>query len=243
MEITGIQIQKVFDTGPIRAIISVIIDDAFVIHDIKIIQTDRMFVGMPSRIDERGTFRDIVHPVNSEARRYVENQIIAAYIEHITNDSLTAKYDTNGDKTQSVTLPETTDSVPVEKAKPKISGTLGVKNNVFKISDTIPEGYIIWNLGEKMPTGYLPVGKPTGKILSDGTRELEKDTLVAIPISEAQLILGLVNDSLTTIRKMSAYAHRYKYRAKSRAVKLRVLHCEIAIHALQKIPGADTLIE
>ena len=94
-----------------------------------------------------------------------------------------------------------------------------------------------------MPTGYLPVGKPTGEILSDGTRELEKDTLVAIPTSEAQLILGLVGDGLTTIGKMSAYLNRYKYRAKSRDVKLRVLHCEIAIHALLKIPGADTLKE
>lgn len=242
MEITSIQIRKQFFTGPVRAIVSVVIDDIFVINDIKIIKTDRLFVGMPSRVDEHGVHRDVVHPINSEARQKIENQIITAYIKIITDNYHDMACNPSNDETPLTVTPETNNK-PAEKSKPKVSGILGVKNNMFKVSDTIPEGYIIWDIGEKMPTGYLPVGKPTGEILSDGTRELEKDTLVAIPTSEAQLILGLVGDGLTTIGKMSAYLNRYKYRAKSRDVKLRVLHCEIAIHALLKIPGADTLKE
>ena len=76
MEITDMKIRKLLTTGRLRAIISITLDHMIAIHDIKVVQSDtRLFVAMPSRKDESGVFRDIVHPINAEARRYLENQI------------------------------------------------------------------------------------------------------------------------------------------------------------------------
>lgn len=84
MNITDIKIRKVIPEGRLRAIISVTIDDMLAVHDIKIVQGDaRLFVAMPSRKDESGIFRDIVHPISPEAREIVEHQIVDAYTRYI----------------------------------------------------------------------------------------------------------------------------------------------------------------
>ena len=70
MNITDIKIRKIIPEGRLRAIISITIDDMLAIHDIKVVQGDeRLFVAMPSRRDENGMFRDIVHPKQEDASK------------------------------------------------------------------------------------------------------------------------------------------------------------------------------
>lgn len=80
MQVTDIKIRNFFDEGPMKAIVSVTFDDCFAVHDIKVIYArERYFVVMPSRKNPDGSYRDIVHPINSEFRRVLENAIIEAY--------------------------------------------------------------------------------------------------------------------------------------------------------------------
>ena len=84
MQITDIKIRKIIPEGRLRAVISMTIDNEFAVHDIKVVQGDeRLFVAMPSRKDESGIFRDIVHPISPEARQFIESQILDAYQAHI----------------------------------------------------------------------------------------------------------------------------------------------------------------
>ncbi|MCD8006661.1 MAG: septation regulator SpoVG [Oscillospiraceae bacterium] len=80
MTITGIKIRKLIPEGRLKGIVSVTFDNAFAVHDIKVVQgDDRLFVAMPSRRDDTGAFRDIVHPISTEARREMESEILNAY--------------------------------------------------------------------------------------------------------------------------------------------------------------------
>ena len=80
MQITDIKIRKFFDEGPMKAVVSVTFDDALAVHDIKVIHArDRYFIVMPSRKNPDGTYRDIVHPINSGFRAELENAVIDAY--------------------------------------------------------------------------------------------------------------------------------------------------------------------
>ena len=84
MNITDIKIRKIIPDGRLRAVISITIDNMLAVHDIKVVQGDeRLFVAMPSRKDESGIFRDIVHPISPEARKLTEDQILDAYTRHI----------------------------------------------------------------------------------------------------------------------------------------------------------------
>lgn len=80
MTITDIKVRKLLNDGRLRAIISITLDDILAIHDIKVVQGDgRLFVAMPSRKDENGNFRDIVHPISAEGRKKFENMILEEY--------------------------------------------------------------------------------------------------------------------------------------------------------------------
>ena len=84
MNISDIKIRKTISEGRLRAIVSMTLDDTLAVHDIKVVQGDEMlFVAMPSRKDEKGVFRDIVHPISPDARQDVEQQILDAYSRHI----------------------------------------------------------------------------------------------------------------------------------------------------------------
>ena len=84
MTITDIKIRKLIENGRLKAIVSITIDNTLAIHDIKIIDgDDRLFVAMPSRKDENGMFRDIVHPIDAIARISIERQIIDAYERYL----------------------------------------------------------------------------------------------------------------------------------------------------------------
>ena len=81
---TKIRIVKKED-GKLKAVASIIIDDCFAIHDIKIISgNDGNFIAMPSRKTPDGEFKDIVHPINSETREQIKNIVLKAYEEALT---------------------------------------------------------------------------------------------------------------------------------------------------------------
>lgn len=80
MIITDIKIRKLFDEGPMKAVVSVTLDHQFAVHDIKVIYAkDKYFIVMPSRKNPDGTYRDIVHPINAEFRSTMERAVIDAY--------------------------------------------------------------------------------------------------------------------------------------------------------------------
>lgn len=80
MKITDVKIRKIFDEGPMKAVASVTFDSQLAVHDVKVINAqNRFFVVMPSRKNPDGTYRDIVHPINSEFRGMLEASVIAAY--------------------------------------------------------------------------------------------------------------------------------------------------------------------
>ena len=80
MNITDIKIRKLFDDGPMKAIVSVTFDGQLAVHDIKVINArDKYFIVMPSRKNPDDTYRDIVHPINAQFRGELEAAVIAAY--------------------------------------------------------------------------------------------------------------------------------------------------------------------
>ena len=80
MQITDIKIRKFFDEGPMKAIASITFDNCLAVHDVKVIYArERYFIVMPSRKNPDGTYRDIVHPINSDFREMLEQTVIDAY--------------------------------------------------------------------------------------------------------------------------------------------------------------------
>ena len=82
MRITDIRIRKVDKDGKMEAVVSITIDDAFVVHDIKIIEGEKgLFIAMPSRKASDGEYRDIAHPINSGTREKIQKMILDKYDE------------------------------------------------------------------------------------------------------------------------------------------------------------------
>ncbi len=80
MVISDIKIRKIFEDGPMKAIVSVTFDSQLAVHDIKVIDASgKKFIVMPSRKNPDNTYRDIVHPINSEFRKSIENFVLEAY--------------------------------------------------------------------------------------------------------------------------------------------------------------------
>ena len=84
MNITDIRVRRTYQDTRLRALVSVTIDNDLAVHDIKVIEgPERLFVAMPSRKDDNGAFRDIVHPITPEARKALEGKILEAYHEYL----------------------------------------------------------------------------------------------------------------------------------------------------------------
>lgn len=82
MVITDIRVKKIPTDGKMKAVASVTFDDAFVVHDIKIIEgQEKLFTAMPSRKTNDNEFRDIAHPINSVMREVLEQAILDKYAE------------------------------------------------------------------------------------------------------------------------------------------------------------------
>ena len=85
MQITDIKVRKLFDEGPMKAIISVTFDGQLAVHDIKVIYArEKYFIVMPSRKNPDDTYRDIVHPINAQFRGMLEDAVIRAYEAALT---------------------------------------------------------------------------------------------------------------------------------------------------------------
>lgn len=80
MKITDVRIRKLKDDGKMKAVVSVTFEEAFVVHDIKIIEGQTgLFVAMPSRKVGEADYRDIAHPINSAMRSELQKVIFEAY--------------------------------------------------------------------------------------------------------------------------------------------------------------------
>jgi len=81
MKITSVTVKKIDkENSRMKGIASVLIDECFAVHDIRIIEGDNgLFIAMPSRQTSTGQYRDIAHPINSETRQIFEEEIIKAY--------------------------------------------------------------------------------------------------------------------------------------------------------------------
>lgn len=80
MNITDVRVRKITKEGKMKAVVSVTIDDEFVVHDIKVIEGEKgLFIAMPSRKSTDGEYRDIAHPINTATRDNLQKLVLEAY--------------------------------------------------------------------------------------------------------------------------------------------------------------------
>ncbi len=80
MRITDVRVRKMTQDSKMKAIVSITIDDEFVVHDIKVIEGEKgLFIAMPSKKATDGEYRDIAHPINSETRERIQKVILDSY--------------------------------------------------------------------------------------------------------------------------------------------------------------------
>ena len=80
MQITDVRVRKITKEGKMKAIVSITLDDEFVVHDIKVIEGEKgLFIAMPSKKATDGEYRDIAHPINSNTRDMLQNLILDCY--------------------------------------------------------------------------------------------------------------------------------------------------------------------
>jgi len=82
VNITDIRVRKVSQEGRMKAVVSVTFDNAFVVHDLKVVEgSNGLFVAMPSRKTPEGEFKDIAHPISADARETIQTAVLKAYQE------------------------------------------------------------------------------------------------------------------------------------------------------------------
>lgn len=94
MQITDVNVRRVESENRMKAIASVTFDNAFAVHDIKVIEpaaAEKPFIAMPSRKTPKGDWRDIAHPINSETRTMIENAILEEYYKLPSESSETSE--------------------------------------------------------------------------------------------------------------------------------------------------------
>ena len=92
MQITDIRIRKIAKEGKMKAVVSVTFDNAFVVHDIKVIDGEKgLFIAMPSRKASDGEYRDIAHPINSETRERIQGIILEKYEQVLAEEPVEAE--------------------------------------------------------------------------------------------------------------------------------------------------------
>lgn len=80
MKITDVRVRKIAKEGKMKAIVSITIDDEFVVHDIKVIEGEKgLFIAMPSKKATDGEYRDIAHPINQSTRESIQSIILERY--------------------------------------------------------------------------------------------------------------------------------------------------------------------
>ena len=87
MKITDVRVRKVAKEGKMKAVVSITIDEEFVVHDIKVIEGEKgLFIAMPSRKANDGEFRDVAHPINSVTRDNIQRLILQKYEETLAEE-------------------------------------------------------------------------------------------------------------------------------------------------------------
>ena len=87
MKITDVRVRKITKEGKMKAIVSITIDDEFVVHDIKVIEGEKgLFIAMPSKKATDGEYRDIAHPINSGTRERIQTTILGKYEETLDEE-------------------------------------------------------------------------------------------------------------------------------------------------------------
>ena len=90
MQITDVRVRKVAKEGKMKAVVSITLDNEFVVHDIKVIEGDKgLFIAMPSRKSSDGEYRDIAHPLNSDTRDRIQAMILKGYEEALLENNTT----------------------------------------------------------------------------------------------------------------------------------------------------------
>ena len=80
MQITDVRVRKVAKEGKLKAVVSITMDEEFVVHDIKVIEGEKgLFIAMPSRKSSDGEYRDIAHPINTQTRDKLQKLVLEAY--------------------------------------------------------------------------------------------------------------------------------------------------------------------
>ena len=98
MNITDVRVRKVSKDGKMKAVVSITIDDEFVVHDIKVIEGEKgLFIAMPSRKAADGEYRDIAHPINSDTRNEIQNIILMKYEETVAREEAEASSEDSGE--------------------------------------------------------------------------------------------------------------------------------------------------
>jgi stage V sporulation protein G len=88
MQITDVRVRKVTKDGKMKAVVSITLDEEFVVHDIKVIEGDKgLFIAMPSRKTTDGEYRDVAHPINSATREKLQSMILEKYQQVLAEDS------------------------------------------------------------------------------------------------------------------------------------------------------------
>ena len=92
MNITDVRVRRVAKEGKMKAVVSITIDEEFVVHDIKVIEGEKgLFIAMPSRKATDGEFRDIAHPINSETREKIQGIILQKYEQVLAEEPVEAE--------------------------------------------------------------------------------------------------------------------------------------------------------
>ena len=87
MQITDVRIRKVEKEGKMKAVVSITIDEEFVVHDIKVIDGEKgLFIAMPSRKAADGEYRDIAHPIDSDTRNKIQQIILEKYESEVATE-------------------------------------------------------------------------------------------------------------------------------------------------------------
>ena len=89
MTITDVWVRKITKEGKLKAIVSITMDNEFVVHDIKVIEGEKgLFIAMPSKKALDGEYRDIAHPINSETRERIQSMILEKYEEALNEEDV-----------------------------------------------------------------------------------------------------------------------------------------------------------
>lgn len=91
MRITDVRVRRITQSGKMKAVVSITLDNEFVVHDIKVIDGEKgLFIAMPSRKSADGEYRDIAHPINADMRKLVEDAILQTYRECLEQENVQA---------------------------------------------------------------------------------------------------------------------------------------------------------